>query len=62
LKPNKKRPRVLAVDAQWCIYNVSTLTLKAFALEHDHYERRRCHARYRAIITNNMPETEQSRL
>jgi hypothetical protein len=52
---------VLAADAQWCVCNVSTLTLKAFALEHDYYERRRCHARYKTIITN-MSEAEQSRL
>lgn len=61
-KSNKKRPRVLAADAQWCVCNVSKLTLKAFALEHDHYERRYCHARYTAIITNYMSEAEQSRL
>ncbi|KAI9494732.1 hypothetical protein BDB00DRAFT_731390, partial [Zychaea mexicana] len=60
-KSNEKRPRVLAADAQWCVCNVSTLTLKAFALEHDYYERRRCHARYKTIITN-MSEAEQSRL
>lgn len=60
-KSNEKRPRVLAVDVQWCVCNVSMLTLKAFALEHDYYERRRCHARYKAIITN-MPKAEQSRL
>ncbi|KAL0089806.1 hypothetical protein F4703DRAFT_1712746, partial [Phycomyces blakesleeanus] len=60
-KSNEKRPRVLAADAQWCICNVSTLTLKAFALEHDYYERRRCHAQYKTIITN-MSEAEQSRL
>ncbi|KAL0141956.1 hypothetical protein V8B55DRAFT_1595848 [Mucor lusitanicus] len=60
-KSNEKRPRVLAADAQWCARNASTLTLKAFALEHGYYERRRCHARYKTIIAN-MSEAEQPRL
>ncbi|KAI7877675.1 uncharacterized protein EV154DRAFT_386490, partial [Mucor mucedo] len=51
-KSSEKRPRVLAADVQWCILNVSDLTLKVFALEYGHYDRRRCHARYKTMLTN----------
>ncbi|KAI7868055.1 uncharacterized protein EV154DRAFT_488204 [Mucor mucedo] len=60
-KSSEKRPRVLAADVQWCILNVSDLTLKVFALEYGHYNRRRCHARYKTILTN-MSEEDHSRL
>ncbi|GAN11650.1 hypothetical protein MAM1_0777c11229 [Mucor ambiguus] len=43
------------------IRNLNEKRPRAFALEHDYYDRRRCHARYKAIITN-MAEAEQSRL
>ncbi|ORX62836.1 hypothetical protein DM01DRAFT_1273876, partial [Hesseltinella vesiculosa] len=61
-KSNSKRPGVLAADAQWCVHNVNNLTVKNFALEHGHYERRQCHSRYKTIVVNNILKAEQARL
>ena len=58
----EQRQRVLAANAYWCVSNVSTLNLKAFANNQNHFERRRCHSRYKTIILNYVSEPDKYRL
>ncbi|KAI8880961.1 hypothetical protein K501DRAFT_159125, partial [Backusella circina FSU 941] len=61
-KSKNKRQRVLAADAYWCVSNITTLNLKAFANNQGFFERRRCHSRYKAIILNYVSEPDKQRL
>lgn len=58
----KKRPRVLTVDASWCVSNKENLSVMAFARQFKHTDQIYCHSRYKTIVKNHIPQSERSRL
>ncbi|ORE10111.1 hypothetical protein BCV72DRAFT_39498 [Rhizopus microsporus var. microsporus] len=56
---SKKRNRRLSNDAQWCLNNQTTLSLKPFAEHFGLLERQYTNARYKNIITKYIPGSNQ---
>lgn len=61
-RSSNKPPRVLASDAHWRVSNNENLSVKTFAQEFKHTDRSHCHARYKNILENYIPQSKQSQL
>ncbi|KAI9353969.1 hypothetical protein BD770DRAFT_302752, partial [Pilaira anomala] len=59
---SNKRPRVLAVDSSWCLRNKESLNVISFAKEFGYVDQTKCHARYRVILENHLPQEDKLRL
>ncbi|KAI9353944.1 hypothetical protein BD770DRAFT_445279 [Pilaira anomala] len=55
---SKKRKRRLGVDAQWCIENQATLSLKSFVEHFGYLDRQYSNARYKTIITKYLSSSD----
>ncbi|KAI7861429.1 hypothetical protein BDF14DRAFT_1711995, partial [Spinellus fusiger] len=54
-----KRNRRLSNDAQWCIGNQTTLSIKSFAEHFGLLERQYTNARYRTLVTKYISDSDQ---
>ncbi|KAI9481236.1 MAG: hypothetical protein EXX96DRAFT_447306, partial [Benjaminiella poitrasii] len=45
-----KCPRVLAIDASWCVSNKESLSIMDFVRQFKHTDQIYCHSRYKSIV------------
>ncbi|GAN01917.1 hypothetical protein MAM1_0013d01354 [Mucor ambiguus] len=61
-RSSNKRPKIFLADARWCVDNVQTLTAKSFAQQFQYTSSQICHARFREIVDNHIPEDSKKRI